>query len=55
MRLPTKEEKKRMIEGYRSRFIHMVNRDKSTWDELTRKEKNELDKICERHFSMLQF
>ncbi len=53
--MPTSDEKKQMIESFRPRFIHMVNPNKDSWNELTRNEKKELNIICERHFSMLQF
>ncbi len=55
MKLPTSQEKKEMILGFRVRFIHSVNSNKSSWNELTRKAKKELDSICERFYNQLQF
>lgn len=52
---PTKEQKKRVIEQFRIQYIHMVNREKTEWSQLSRKEKKELDRICESHFNALQW
>jgi len=48
-------EKKQELIRLRKKFIHMVNSDKSEWNELTYKEKRELDKICKRHQRILQY
>lgn len=55
MRLPSKEEKKLMLKSFRKRYIHMVNPNKNEWEQLTYFEKHKVDKLCEQHYSTLQF
>lgn len=55
MRLPSQSEKKSMLKNLRPRFIKRVNSEKDSWEELTAKEKKEVDRLCRQYYSMLEF
>lgn len=55
MRLPSAEEKKRMLKEFRLQFIGIVNEEKTSWEELSKQEKKEVDKLCEKYFDKLNF
>ena len=55
MRLPTREEEKRMKKELRERFVQFAYGSSRTWDNLTGEEKKEIDAQCDRYYRMLQF
>ena len=55
MRLPSPSEKERMLVDFRARFIPIVNKTKTDWEELTKEEKKQVDKLCKMYYDRLLF